>query len=1513
MDYIVSFIYKNHFEQRIIKQHEKITIGSSAKDSIFCGDYKSAQITIRNEAVFEVKDKVDQAFTVGANPVGMHLVCREPLTVLYISKAQANLNQAIELPHNSAITVGRNPNCNITIRNRYVSSKHCVIGRENGIYYVEDSGSSNGTYVNAVKTSKSKIKSGDEVHIYNYTFKVDSGKILVLYAGNDVTVHSLPSSDTNQKGSNYVVGEKPVYRRSPRTQEEMPHEDIVLAAPPSKGQRYEKQRGLFGSIASSAAMVGSSLFMGGAASAAMLAAKASMLIMPATSIANETSASKRGKRKAQAYEKLREARFGNYLNEQRARILSVANQQKKIISDENPAPVQCIDIVNKLNRNLWERTPSDRDFLDVRLGMGYEELCVKVKDRSEVFGIEIEDDDAKAMSAMLAEESKYVDNIPVRVSLAKNCTVGVIGDRNRVIQQVKNMLISLTTLHCHTDVKVVGIFDEEEYGDWADLRWLPHTWDSNRQRRYMAFTKADAHALCDSFNDMLKARQRDLKDVPGRKVPLPIPYYIFVLGSKKLLAHEEIMGNLLTNNPQMGVTSLFLFDDIYSLPSACEYIIEMQNNPTAYFKSKVNSKFIFTEDEYSPGEFNRFARRMSAIELKGFAVQAEIPSGVTFLEGYGVKTVEELGILERWEQNRAYRSLAAPIGVLPGNKTFSLNIRENKSSADEHGPHGLVAGTTGSGKSELLQTWILSMCVNYHPYEVNFVIIDYKGGGMANLLEAMPHVVGKITNIGTNIKRSLVSLERENKRRMEIFDAFGVNNIDKYQKLYHEGKVTEPLPHLVIVADEFAELKKEEPEFMSGLVSVARVGRTLGIHLVLATQKPSGVVDDQIDSNSRFRLCLKVQDVGDSREMLKSPEAAMITQAGRCYVKIGNFELFEQFQSYWSGASYLGNRAEKVTSGNQVRIVALNGERIKTVVDEKTRHKSDTDELKAINNYICYLAKQNGIQKLQGPWLEELPEYLEFNTVFKELGGFNGTEWEENTLDWLKIPIGKYDLPEMQQQGVLCLDFANDGHYGVYGASGTGKTTLLKTMMRSICSFYTPEDIIVYILDCGGWSMSAYAGMPHVGEVILDSDEEKMDKFRKLVNDEINSRRKLFLSHVVSSLPAYRQAVGKLPAILIAIDNIIPIFDMYPDMEETLIRIAREGATYGIYLIYTANSTSGVRFKVLQNIKGAVAFELTDKGDYSSIIGRMEGKSVPKQQGRALLKDSVPLEFQTALYAEGANEIERTQHIKVLSETLSACWTGPLPKRVPVMPSTIDFNVLKNDYRKRNVVPIGISYETIETDYIDLSENYCSMLVGSIGSGKSELLCRILHIIGNADNLLYLFDSQKGAFTAYAENAEKYAVDTDAAAVSDALADIVAKLNKRQTAHNAAKGTEGYNEKTFMDCEKQICIFIDDINEFVESVDNAARDTMNRIATLAKNLGVILFAAGRIGDVSKLSSLEPLTGTIVKYQNGLLIDGSPSLCTFFKNDLSYSEKEANCERGNAWKFCNGKCRKIKLI
>lgn len=1510
MNYIISFLYENHFHQLVLNEKNEITIGSSSKDTIYEQKYKSSQIKIKNKKyglTAESKKPLDFKLK-NETREGVYRI-DDKSAFLFVSPQKDDFSKKIELPHNGAITVGRSEISNIIIKNRYVSAVHCIISRQNGIYYVEDKNSSNGTYVNSIKVSKTKIESGDKIHIFTYTIELEKGKLSIKNAGFEVEVKDLPSGESNEKGTEYKRGTVPVYRRSPRTQEELPSEDIVLANPPSKGQRYEKSHGIFSSVASSAAMLGGSMAMG-SISPAMLAARSAMLVMPATSIASQSSRDKKGKKRSNDYIRLREARFGNYLNEQRARIYSVAQQQKKIITDENPSPEMCYSIANNLNRNLWERTPADRDYLDVRLGMGYEELCVKVKDRGEAFGIELEDDDAKEMSAMLVEESKYVDNIPVRVSLIQNPTVGVIGDRKKVIMQVKNMIAELTTFHCYTDVKIVGIFDSEEYSQWSDLRWLPHIWDDNKENRYLAFDSESAHAICESFDDMLKTRFRETKENSIKRADVPNPYYIFILGSKKYMENEEIMSNLLTNNPAMGVSSLFLFDDIYSLPNTCNYIIDMQQNPVAYWRDKVNGKFMFTQDDYNAVAFDTFARRLSAIELKGFAIQAEIPSSITFLEGYGVDRVEELNVMSRWESNKPFETLEAPIGVLPGGKTFSLNIRENKSSVNEHGPHGLVAGTTGSGKSELLQSWILSMCVNFHPHDVNFVIIDYKGGGMANLLEDMPHVVGKITNIGTNIKRSIVSLERENKRRMAIFEQAGVNNIDKYSKLYHEGKVMEPLPHLVIVADEFAELKKEQPDFMTGLISIARVGRTLGIHLVLATQKPTGVVDDQIDSNSRFRLCLKVQDATDSREMLKTPDAASITKAGRAYVKIGNFEYYEQFQSYWSGAQYFEDNIQKADVGNQVRIVDVSGKRIKTVDDGVKKKKSNIDELKAVNLYICRVAEENGIKALPGPWLPELPDELHLRDLDGVLGGFDGEQWNDNNLKWLQIPVGKYDLPELQQQGTLFLDFQKDGHYGIYGTSGTGKTNLLKTIMTAVGTYYSPEDVNVFIIDCGGWSMSAYADLPHVGDVILDTEEEKINKFQNLINDEFNDRKRLFHDNIVSSLVNYRQSVGKMPAIIVMIDNIIPLFDLYPDFEETLIKISREGATYGIYLIYTAASTSGIRFKVLQNIKGAVAFELTDKGDYPSIVGRMEGKILPTIAGRAFYKDSSPLEFQCAYCTDGLSDMERNTNIKEFCNRLNRCWHGPRPRTVPVMPNSINVEALKQNYIEKNVVPVGVDYNSISTAYLNMENTYCAMITGSIGSGKSAFLCRVIETMKiRDDNIFYLFDSSARGLSVYSDNCKGYVVSNCNQDVSNVISEIVSMLNKRQSDLNTIDESE---VASYSDELEQICIFIDDINEFVESVENEQRDMMNNIARLAKSLGVVLFAAGRISDVVKLADLEPLTNTIIKYQNGIAIGGSPAMYSFFNNNMGYSEKNTDCESGNGWLFYNGNCSKVML-
>ena len=1492
---------------------QELSIGSNKKDDIQISEFASGQIVIKwkSNGVY-VNARKAYNFEKEVVPLNTIMVLNNATkTVLYLSSETSTSDKSIKLPYNCILKFGRSESNDVVLKLPFVSSSHFILKNEAGNVRVEDQGSTNGLFLNGKRVSIAKMKSGDVLSVLSAQIKLINGTLTFSNVGDKIAIKQIESQSADTASHVSADSLRLKYRRSPRTQDQLPSQDIILANAPTKGQKFEKSRGMFASLAGTGAMFAANM-MTSAASPALLAARAASLVSPIASAASSGGSNKRRKMSLEQYEALRREKYGAYIDDQKARIESVAKVQREIISKENPTPKECMNVLYGLKRSFWERMPADRDFLDVRVGMGYENLCVAVKSRNDNNGFQMEDDETRELSEQIIEETRIVDNVPARISLLNKNTIGFVGNRDTTIKLIKNMLISLTTAHCFEDVRIVGIFDAKEREKWESLKWLPHVWDDNRQFRTLAFDKENAHNLCEMFNDVLKKRKEEMKDGSyGQKV-IPQPFYIFIFGSKDMVEKEEIMHNLFVNDSAMGVTSLFLFDDMYMLPNDCRCIVDVDNGPCVYDRNVANNKFYFTLDPSTDDiHWDTFARRMAAVELDGFAAKVGLPNGISFLQGYGVQTVEQLDVLNRWQSSVPYKSLAAPIGMMASNKLFSFDIHEKK-----HGPHGLVAGTTGSGKSELLQTWILSMALCYHPHDVSFVIIDYKGGGMANLLEPLPHVVGKITNIGANISRSLISLQSEIKRRYAIFDRYGVNHIDKYQKLYKAGDATEPMPHLIIVSDEFAELKKEEPEFMSGLISAARVGRSIGIHLVLATQKPGGVVDDQIQSNSRFRLCLKVQDVNDSREMIKRPDAAKLTQAGRSYIRVGEDEYFDLFQSFWSGAPYFGAVNVEENVGNQVRVVDVTGKRIKTVFDEKTRHKSDLDELTAIVRYICSVARENNVEQLQGPWMPELPEKMYLNDI-KESGSFDGIEWKESP-KWLTFPVGKYDAPKQQAQGTQYMNLASEGHYGIYGAPGTGKTSLLKTVVLSLGMHYSPQDINIYILDCGGWSMSMFSGMPHVGGIALDSEEEKFFKFEKLIMQEFESRKRKFLQNAVSSLKAYRESVSSdMPAIVIAIDNIIPIFDLYPDLENLFVTIARDGATYGIYLIYTANSTSGVRYKVLQNIRGAVAFELTDKGDYATVVGRLDGMTLPKILGRAFYKGNPPVEFQTALSASGENDREIMLAVKELAAKMNAAWTGSRPKPIPVMPETVTYEDMASDYSVRTLIPVGINCEDIRTSFVDLSTNYSLLISGSVHSGKTRKLAQITGMVASvfADSKIFVFDSPAKALQGIQDSVHKYACVEDDATVTTILDELVGHLNERKKAQNQARQIEGeaFNEKTFISNYELLCIVIDDLKEFVDKVSDSSKNTMERICRMAQDLGVIVLCSGRMSDIAKYNEIESLTRVIVANQNGLVMNGSPAQHEYFQNNLKFTERDMEAGEGLSYQFANGKCIKIKMI
>ena len=500
-----------------------------------------------------------------------------------------------------------------------------------------------------------------------------------------------------------------------------------------------------------------------------------------------------------------------------------------------------------------------------------------------------------------------------------------------------------------------------------------------------------------------------------------------------------------------------------------------------------------------------------------------------------------------------------------------------------HGPHGLVAGMTGSGKSEFIITYILSLAVNYHPDEVAFILIDYKGGGLAGAFEdeekgiRLPHLAGTITNLdGAAVNRSLISIQSELRRRQAIFNEArrvaneGTMDIYGYQQLFRDGIVTEPVPHLFIISDEFAELKAQQPEFMEQLISAARIGRSLGVHLILATQKPSGVVDDQIWSNSKFRICLKVQEKADSQDMIKCPDAAELSQTGRFYLQVGFNELFAMGQSAWCGAEYVPAETSEKSVDNSIQIVDNLGRVMMNVkpASKKEKVENRIKQVVGIVQYLSELAEEEQVQVRQ-LWLPTIPQYIYLEELEQKYS-FAADDEEINPV------VGEYDDPYNQSQKPLQLPLSEDGNCLVYGSVGSGKGVFLTTLIYSLVKNYTPEKMNVYIMDFGAETLRAFEQAPHVGGVALAAEEEKVTNLLKLLHQELAQRKKRFADAGGDYGSYCRQTGEKVPHIVVVLNNYAVFREQYEDYEGVFQTMTQDGLKYGIYFVLTADRKSVV-------------------------------------------------------------------------------------------------------------------------------------------------------------------------------------------------------------------------------------------------------------------------------------------------------------------------------------------------
>lgn len=1327
--------------------------------------------------------------------------------------------------------------------------------------------SASGVYINGSAIyDRASLAPGDILQIYGFCLglithhKKPVFAIYHSYGEYKVNTFSL-FEFVRDKAADYQIVSKnstdsQTFRRAPRQLEQVASGKIVIEEPPSLD--HAPQPGIFHVIGSSLLMVlpmiagcammllaskasgyNSSLFM----YSGLVMAVASAIVGVIWGIANLKSQ----KKQQENAERQRFLAYGQYLIGKKDEIAEKYEGNISSLFKLYP-PLSEVAGYNRMTPQLWNRNEFHDDFLKVRIGLGDMPFQVEIEIPKEKF--HLYEDVLREKPEYIKKNFETLYDVPQVLSLKDHNVIGLVGGEEKygAYEIARAMIVRLASTHCYTDVKMVFIYDENSATDkrqWDFVRFLPHTWSENRKMRYVASTPAEVSEVSYSLSGIFRKRIEDAKDVESKRSQ-QLPYYIIFLSDPSLIEGELIASYMFNYAKQAGVTTVILSEVYEDLPNGSNCILEKTESFAGINNQVVggaNIKINF--DEIGLKDCESFAANITNIRVKGVNTTGEIPDSISFLEMYGVDTIEELGVEDRWLKSRVFESIKGMLGVKGDGIPVYLDVHEKY-----HGPHGLVAGTTGSGKSETLQTYLLSLAVNYSPDDISYFIIDYKGGGMANLFDGLPHLAGSISNLsGAQINRAMVSIKSENRRRQRLFNDADVNNINSYTKLYKSGKVSESLPHLFIIIDEFAELKREEPDFMKELISVAQVGRSLGVHLILSTQKPSGTVDDNIWSNSRFKLCLRVQTKEDSMEMLGKPDAAYINQAGRCYLEVGNDEIYDLFQSGFSGAIYDPLSAGKKESTSIVNRI---GQEEISLSHASGSENEKINQLDAVIEYIRSEADRLEIGAAHRLWMPILPNPLhlsdmegyvrdafdyEHNQFRKQPFNDNG-EWDVSAI------IGQVDDPKNQSQDPMVFSLS-EGHTAIVGSAMSGKSSMLTTVLYSLATTYSPEVVSLYCLDYSGKMLLSLKELPHVGGVLVDGDEEKVSRFFNMLMQMLDERKKLFQG---GNYAQYVRANGiKVPAVIVAIDNFASFNERNQEKYmSSLIKVGKEGIANGIFLILTgaAFNMNEIPGRLSVTIGKSYCLALADKFAYGDILHNLHVDVLPetvyKGRGLTYVGQNI-LEYQACLSLEADDDYARLEGIKENAGRISLAWSGKNAKAVPEIPDNPTWEIFKDNEDVQaalsddSLLPVGYKSTNAEIYSTDIYNDYCYMITGMPHTGKKSLMRLMIYSAVCKENAQIVLIDQGNIFSDIENDRIKH-ISTEDELFEYCLNDLTPVFKERNARKNALLEevfeSDEYREK--MQDLVPVYIFIASIPWFIKVIYKDARNMSGFMETLIK-------------------------------------------------------------------------------
>lgn len=1299
------------------------------------------------------------------------------------------------------ISIGNGQNCNICYNNPIVIPEH--INMTISKNQVLLTANADYVYLNNKLVKKSYLKLGDVIFLCG---------LKIIWMGNFIRINNpleavdvrglqnygdLATSDNSQYEKTdssqtdiELYDPNSYFFHTPRIRNYLVEENVKIDAPPQE-EKIDTTPVIL-SIGSSLTMVASSLMMGynvvygmssGTRSIASVIPQIVMCIaMIIGSLIMPRIINSYNKKQKIKKEKLRQEKYGKYLLKKETEIKEIIEKQTNILNSNYPAPEECANIILKRDKRLWERQIFDDDFLSVGLGIGVADSKISIQAPEEHF--KLEEDNLEQTVIKMVNNYKKLKDVPITYSLIQRRFSAIICDLANKSNYMNSIILQLIAFQSALDLKLVFFMDDSNFNTYEYAKYLPHAWSETKKVRYFANNISDMKQVAEELSKEYKVRQEKLasagrdenKDVKKEKSYKNFPtYFLIITDCYKKIKDLPFITDLLKSEENIGFSMLFLENNLSDLPPQCStfsyalesnsYIIEPaeNNNVTRNFELRqqvnVNMQVI--------------ASVLSNIPIAAKEGKSILPKSLTFLEMYNVSKIEQLNIINRWEMNNPVNNLKTPIGVHADREPFILDLHEKA-----HGPHGLIAGSTGSGKSEFIITFILSMAVNFHPNEVQFVLIDYKGGGLAGAFEnretgiSLPHLAGTITNLDTaEMNRTLVSINSELKRRQRMFnevrDKLGEGTIDiyKYQQLYRDGIIKEPIAHLFIISDEFAELKSQQPEFMDELISTARIGRSLGVHLILATQKPSGVVNDQIWANSKFKICLKVQDRGDSMEMLKRPEAASIKETGRFYLQVGYDEYFDIGQSGYSGANYIPSDRIIKKVDDSINYINNIGVITKTVTEEQKETNIEAQPGNQLTNtvkYIVDLAKKQNL-KIRKLWLSSIPELI-YLLGLKTKYDFEPIPYEINPI------VGEYDNPASQEQGILTINLSKKGNTLIYGATGSGKENLLTTLIYSTCIMHSPEEVNFYIFDFGAETLKVFNKFPHIGAIATVEDNDLIMNTLVMIDEEAGRRKELFTDYAGSYSNYIKESGNKLPLIVLVINSFDIFSEVNARLAEALAPLFRDGSKYGIIFILTTSTNTAVRMRTAQLFLNKLSLQQNNSDDYRNLLNSPKGLIPKKMFGRGVVAmDSGSYEFQTA-YICDKEKINKT--IKATATELLSKYNSKAPS-AKTLPNEVTYDMIDNHITDLSKVPIGFSKETKDVYTYDFEKNSTTMILSDSMDSHIKFTYSLSKILSNIKNTEVTVIDALGLFKKTFANIKLYNNNFDMS-----LSEMVKGVNK---------------------------------------------------------------------------------------------------------------------------------------